>query len=82
MTTSFGSISFGSLLVAIVQLMRQACSIAQQNEAAQGNIVGTIAFCILGCFIGILDWLITFFNEYAFSYIALYGKAYVPAAKV
>lgn len=25
--------------------------------------------------------MITFINEYAFSYIALYGKAYVPAAK-
>jgi hypothetical protein len=82
MTYSFGSISFGSLLVAIIQLLRQACSIARQNEAAQGNIVGTIAFCILGCFISILDWAIQFINEYAFSYIALYGKAYIPAAKV
>lgn len=80
-TTSFGSISFGSLLVALIQLMRQACNIAKQNEAAQGNLVGTILYMILGCFIGILDWLVQFFNEYAFSYIALYGKAYVPAAK-
>ena len=60
MTYSFGSISFGSLLVAIVQLMRQACNIAKQNEAAQGNIVGTILFCLLGCLIGILDWAIQF----------------------
>lgn len=82
MTTSFGSISFGSLLVALIQLLRQACSVARQNEAAQGNLMGTIFFCILGCFIGLLDWLIQFFNEYAFCYIALYGKAYVPAAKV
>jgi hypothetical protein len=82
MTYSFGSISFGSLLVAIIQLLRQACSIAKQNEMAQGNIFGTIMFCILGCFIGLLEWAIQFFNEYSFSYIALYGKAYVPAAKV
>lgn len=82
MTYSFGSISFGSLLVAIIQMLRQACSIAQQNEAAQGNIMGTIFFCILGCFISLLDWAIQFINEYAFSYIALYGKAYMPAAKV
>jgi len=82
MTYSFGSISFGSLLVALIQCLRQACSIAQQNEAAQGNMVGEILFCILGCFIGILDWAVQFINEYAFSYIALYGRAYVPAAKV
>lgn len=81
-TYSFGSISFGSLLVAIIQCLRQACTIAQQNEAAQGNIVGSILFCILQCFIGLLDWAVQFINEYAFSYIALYGKAYVPAAKV
>jgi hypothetical protein len=81
-TYSFGSISLGSLLVAIIQMLRQACSIAQQNSAAQGNMVGQIIFCLIGCFIGILDWAIQFINEYAFSYIALYGKAYVPAAKV
>ncbi|KAH8774815.1 protein PNS1 [Hyaloscypha finlandica] len=81
MTYSFGSISFGSLIVAIIQFLRQACSIAQQNEAAQGNLMGQIFFCILGCFIGLLDWAVQFINEYAFSYIALYGKAYIPAAK-
>lgn len=82
MTYSFGSISFGSLIVAIIQFLRQACSIAQHSGAAQGNIFAQILFCLLGCFIGILDWAVQFINEYAFSYIALYGKAYLPAAKV
>jgi len=80
-TYSFGSISFGSLVVAVINMLRQACSIAQRSEAGQGNMVGAIAFCVLGCFIGILDWLVTIFNRYAFSHIALYGKAYIPAAK-
>jgi hypothetical protein len=31
--------------------------------------------------ISLLDWLITLFNRYAFCHIALYGKAYIPAAK-
>ncbi|KZF25440.1 DUF580-domain-containing protein [Xylona heveae TC161] len=80
-TYSFGSISLGSLLVALINMLRQAASIAQRQEAAEGNIVGSILFCILGCFIGILDWAVQFLNRYAFSYIALYGKAYIPAAK-
>ncbi|OAL39219.1 hypothetical protein AYO20_01537 [Fonsecaea nubica] len=80
-TYSFGSISFGSLIVALINMLRQACSIAQQHEAADGNIIGTIMFCILGCFISLLDWLVQFINRYAFSHIALYGKAYIPAAK-
>jgi len=81
MTYSFGSISFGSLIVALVNMLRQAVSIAQQQEAQQGNIVGSMAFCVLGCFVGILDWAVQFFNRYAFSNCALYGKAYIPSAK-
>ncbi|KAI0377185.1 DUF580-domain-containing protein [Hypomontagnella monticulosa] len=81
LTYSFGSISFGSLIVAIINFLRQLCSVARQSEAAQGNILGTIMFWILGCIIGILDWAVQFLNRYAFSYIALYGKPYLAAAK-
>ncbi|OTB00795.1 hypothetical protein M426DRAFT_231977 [Hypoxylon sp. CI-4A] len=81
LTYSFGSISFGSLLVAIINFLKQMCSVARQNEAAQGNLGGEIAYWVLGCLIGILDWAVQFLNRYAFSYIALYGKPYVAAAK-
>ncbi|KAH8728994.1 choline transporter-like protein [Phaeosphaeriaceae sp. PMI808] len=80
-TYSFGSISLGSLIVAIIQFLRQICSAAQHSASADGNIVGSILFCILGCLIGILNWAVEFLNRYAFSYIALYGKSYVAAAK-
>ena len=80
-TYSFGSISFGSLIIAFINMLRQACSIAQRQEAAQGSWVGSIMIWILGCFISLLDWLVTLFNRYAFCHIALYGKAYIPAAK-
>ncbi|KAF2455049.1 plasma-membrane choline transporter-domain-containing protein [Lineolata rhizophorae] len=80
-TYSFGSISLGSLIVAIINMLRQVCSVAQRAEAAEGNIVGTILFCVLGCIIGILDWAVQFLNRYAFCHIALYGKSYVAAAK-
>ncbi|KAL3482346.1 plasma-membrane choline transporter-domain-containing protein [Aspergillus californicus] len=80
-TYSFGSISFGSLIIAIINFLRQICSVAQRHESAEGNLLGSIGFWILGCFISLLDWLVTFFNRYAFCHIALYGKAYIPAAK-
>lgn len=84
LTYSFGSICLGSLLVAIVQFMRQLCSVARsqaRNEGGVGGIVGYILFCVLGCIISLLEWAIQFLNRYAFSHIALYGKAYIPAAK-
>jgi hypothetical protein len=59
-TYSFGSISFGSLLVAIIQLLRQACRVVQQNEAAAGSTIYTVIFCILGCFLSVLDWAVQF----------------------
>ncbi|KAF4782854.1 hypothetical protein HER10_EVM0003706 [Colletotrichum scovillei] len=81
LTYSFGSISFGSLIVAIINLLRHLCSVAQQQSAADGNIVSYVLFCILSCLISLLDWAVSFLNRYAFSHIALYGKAYIPAAK-
>ena len=81
MTYSFGSISLGSLLVAIVNMLRQAASVAANQERSEGNMVGYIMYCILSCLIGILQWAVNFLNRYAFSHIALYGKAYIPAAK-
>ncbi|KZM22966.1 Putative choline transporter, neither null mutation nor overexpression affects choline transport [Ascochyta rabiei] len=81
LTYSFGSISLGSLLVAIIQFLRQICSAAQRSAAGDGNIVGSILFCVLGCLISILNWAVEFLNRYAFSYIALYGKSYIAAAK-
>lgn len=81
LTYSFGSISLGSLVVAIINCLRQLCSIGRQSAAADGDIVATIVWCVVGCLVGILDWAVQFLNRYAFSHIALYGKAYIPAAK-
>jgi hypothetical protein len=84
LTYSFGSISLGSLIVAIIQFLRTLCSIGRSEAAAQGGVLGaagSILFCVLGCFVGILEWAVRFFNKYAYCHIALYGKAYVPAAK-
>ncbi|KAK4239391.1 plasma-membrane choline transporter-domain-containing protein [Achaetomium macrosporum] len=81
LTYSFGSISLGSLVVAIINFLRQVASIAQQRAAAQGDILSTMLYCIVGCLIAVLDWAVQFLNRYAFSHIALYGKAYIPAAK-
>lgn len=81
LTYSFGSISLGSLLVALVNLLRQICSIAAQQEASEGSLVGSLVFCCLGFLLTILQWAVEFLNRYAFSYIALYGRPYLQAAK-
>jgi hypothetical protein len=81
LTYSFGSISFGSLIVSLIQLLRHTISIAQQQEGAAGNIIGSALLCVAGCLISLLEWVVQFINHYAFSHIALYGKPYLAAAK-
>jgi len=68
-----GSICCGSLLVAIIQTLRSMA----KNGARRGNITALI--CCL--FLSILDWLIQYFNAYAFVQVAVYGVTYYQAAK-
>lgn len=81
LTYSFGSISLGSLLVAILDLLRFACSVARDNSGGSGNFAADCAFCILQCILGLVQWALEFINRYAFSYMALYGKSYFASAK-
>jgi len=62
MTNSFGSICFGSLVVSIIQLLKQAASIAQQSEAMDGNIVACCVWAVANCILSLVLWLIEYFN--------------------
>jgi hypothetical protein len=74
MTTSFGSICFGSLLVAIVQATRALADSARNND---NQILVCIAQCILSC----LESILEYFNKWAFVYVGLYGYSYIEAGK-
>jgi len=73
MTTSFGSICLGSLLVAILQTLRALVNSVRGRNAW----LACIASCILAC----LENLIRYFNRYAFTQCAIYGKTYCQAAR-
>lgn len=57
LTTSFGSICFGSLLVAIVQATRALANAARDND---NQILVCIATCILAC----LESILEYFNKW------------------
>ena len=65
-TTSFGSICLGSLLVAILETLR---TLIRYARAQRDNI---IAFCA-DCILGIIESLLRYFNLYAFTQVAIYG---------
>eukprot|EP00571_Detonula_confervacea_P012360 CAMPEP_0172303330 /NCGR_PEP_ID=MMETSP1058-20130122/4866_1 /TAXON_ID=83371 /ORGANISM="Detonula confervacea, Strain CCMP 353" /LENGTH=494 /DNA_ID=CAMNT_0013014089 /DNA_START=17 /DNA_END=1501 /DNA_ORIENTATION=- len=74
LTTSFGSICFGSLLVAIVQALKALAQAARNND---NGILICIAECILGC----IESILQYFNKWAFVYVGLYGYSYLEAGK-
>ncbi len=77
-TTSFGSVCFGALVITIVQLIRTAISYARsQTNSTIAYFILCCLQCIVSCFEGLLD----FFNYYAFTQVAIYGKDYCTAAK-
>ncbi|KAG8917119.1 putative choline transporter, neither null mutation nor overexpression affects choline transport, partial [Tulasnella sp. 418] len=77
-TLSLGSIAFGSLIVAVLDLLRLILNAASNdaNDAFAAILACCAAFC-LTCIQGLVEY----FNRYAYIEIALYGKPYIPAAK-
>ncbi|KAK3848727.1 MAG: plasma-membrane choline transporter-domain-containing protein [Linnemannia gamsii] len=77
-TTSIGSICFGSLVIAVIQTLRALTQILR----SEGND-GILAFvaCLIDCILGCLQGMIEYINKYAYCQVAIYGKAYIPAAR-
>jgi len=71
MTSSFGSVALGSLIVAILQAMR-----SMLRSQKRGCLV-CIAICLLKC----IERLMHYFNTYAFAQVAIYGVSFVEAGK-
>ncbi|KAG0335115.1 putative choline transporter, neither null mutation nor overexpression affects choline transport, partial [Podila horticola] len=77
-TTSIGSICFGSLIIAVIQTLR---AIAQMFRSDGDNGVLAFLACLIDCFLSCIQGIAEYVNKYAFSEVAIYGKAFIPAAK-
>ena len=74
-TYSFGSICFGSLLVAVVQALRTLQHMLREND--DFNFLVCIIDCILACIESIIEYL----NTWAYVYVGLYGYSYLEAGR-
>ncbi|CAG8517758.1 1948_t:CDS:10 [Ambispora leptoticha] len=77
-TTSFGSVCLGSLIVALLQTIRALLRAAAQES---DNPFGQFCALCAECIVAYIDALLQFFNFYAYTQVAIYGKSYVHAAK-
>lgn len=75
-TTSFGSVCFGSLVTAFVSFIHFIIDCMRSG----GDDDGFLA-CVSDCLVGCIEDLVRYFNEYAFVHVAIYGCSYVDAAQ-
>ena len=74
MTYSFGSIAFGSLIVAIIQFVRFLINSTRNDR---DNLAAACADCLLG----MIEGLVRYFNYYAYVHVAIYGKPFIQSGK-
>jgi len=80
----FGSIAFGSLILAIVQMIRLVLAYMEaqaRKMAGKENKIIVYTLRCLQCYVGCFERFIKFLNKNAYIQIALSGKAFCGAAK-
>ena len=75
LTTSFGSLCLGSLVSAPLQVLR---ALAQRGASGQISVPGLKSASL--CLLGFVDVIVRFFNDFAYSQVALYGKNFTRAS--
>lgn len=77
-TSSFGSIAFGSLLVAILEAIR---AVLQSMMRQSRNPLMLCIMCCTQCLLRYVEMVLRFINRYAFVYVAIYGDDFVTAGR-
>jgi Plasma-membrane choline transporter len=78
-TTSFGSICLGSLIVAILQTLRTLARLVRRGKGNHWAL--RMIACCCECMLSVVERLLQYFNLYAFSLVAIYGMTYWQSAK-
>jgi len=82
LTTSFGSICLGSLIVAILKALRAIIRAAQQRARESGNLAASCMLCLLDCILSCIESIVEYFNHYAYTFVAIYGLDFISAGKL
>ena len=76
LTTSFGSICLGSLVVAVLQTIRTLVQTIREQQQQDGMFL-----CVVECLIGCIESLVKYFNKWAFVYVGLYGSSFMESGR-
>jgi len=78
-TSSFGSLAFGALVLAFVQFLNYLLETTKKANTKNRVLVWIITFlqCLLGCIEGIVKYI----NKFAYIYVAMHGYSFCTAAR-
>jgi hypothetical protein len=74
MTTNFGSICLGSLIVAILKAIETAVEKSNKDDDSSAG-------CVLECILTQFRQLVEYFNKWAYVYVGVYGQSFINAGK-
>ncbi|XP_022065800.1 choline transporter-like protein 5-B isoform X4 [Acanthochromis polyacanthus] len=76
-----GSLAFGSLILAVVQMVRIVLEYLDQKLKGSQNACSRFLLCCLKCCFWCLERFIKFINRNAYIMIAIYGKNFCTSSK-
>lgn len=80
-TTSFGSISFASFIVAVIRTLERIAASAEGNARKNNNSGAALVACCIRCLLEMLGDIVKYLNGLAIVRVAVYGESYWTAAK-
>jgi len=81
MTTSFGSICLGSLIVAILHSLRTMARLLREKAQDDRNAVLACVACLAECLLSCVEGIMEYFNQWAFVYVGIYGYDFRTSEK-
>ncbi|XP_062843389.1 choline transporter-like protein 5-A isoform X2 [Trichomycterus rosablanca] len=76
-----GSLAFGSLILAVVQVIRIILEYLDHRLKGSHNVLARFLLCCLKCCFWCLERFIRFMNRNAYIMIAIYGKSFCTSAR-
>lgn len=83
LTYSFGSICFGSFLVALIQALRALEQMAANQREGDGDakLLFLVVHCLVQFILGCIESILEFINRWAYTYVGIYGFGYLEAGR-
>lgn len=76
-----GSLTFGALIVTVVNILKRLVQDAAGDQAADGNAIIACCLCLVGCCLSCIEDMLQTLNHNAVIVMSVTGESYINSAK-